>query len=234
MKRTVTTLIPVLVISLAVPAYAGAPRILNADVDAHEIDKVALEAGVGDIQVVAVDGTTRVVIEVKLKPRRGGFFSSMRKAEREVEEAELSAEIRGSTLRLEIDTGSDDRHFEETWTIELPPRLDFDLELGVGDVDIRDVHGELTAEIGVGDVLATGTQGDVSLEVGVGDAEVQATADHYGSVAGSGGVGDAKLTGRGERVSSSGFVGHSAEWSGDGEHHIEISVGVGDARVTLE
>jgi hypothetical protein len=39
---------------------------------------------------------------------------------------------------------------------------------------------------------------------------------------------------RGQRIESSGFVGHSAEWTGDGAHTIEISVGVGDARVTLE
>ena len=166
-------------------------------------------------------------MEVRLEPRRGGFFSSMKKAQREVDEAELRTDASRGTLDLEIETRSDDRHFEEQWTIELPARLAFDLELGVGDVEIRGL-------VGVGDVLVEGIAGDVSIELGVGDASVRGAAADYGSVEGSGGVGDARLTVKGERISSSGFVGHSAEWTGDGDHFIEISVGVGDARVTLE
>jgi hypothetical protein len=137
-------------------------------------------------------------------------------------------------LILEIATDDDDRHFEERWTIELPARLSFELDLGVGDVEVRGLAGGVSADIGVGDVLVEGVSGDVTIDLGVGDASVRAAAGHYGSVAGSGGVGDARLTVRGERVSSSGFVGHSAEWTGDGPHFIEIDVGVGDAKVTLE
>jgi hypothetical protein len=232
MKKALIVL--TLMLATATPAIAGAPRTLNATLPADGLDTVKLEAGVGDVEIFAADTVDEVTLEVQLKPRRGGFFSSMKKAQREVDEAELRVEASGGTLRLEIDTDADDRHFEESWTIELPSRLAFDLELGVGDVEIRGIAGELSCEIGVGDVLVEAVSGDVTVEVGVGDASVTSSADFYGSVAGSGGVGDAKLTVRGERISSSGFVGHSAEWNGEGPHHIEISVGVGDARVTLE
>jgi hypothetical protein len=232
MKKALIVL--TLLLATTAPVIAGSPRTLNATIPAGGLDTVELEAGVGDVEILAVDTADQVILEVQLKPRRGGFFSSMKKAEREVDEAELRAEASGGTLRLEIDTDSDDRHFEERWTIELPARLAFDLELGVGDVEIRGLAGEVSAEIGVGDVLVEAVSGDVNIEVGVGDASVTTLAEPYGSVAGSGGVGDARLTVRGERISSSGFVGHSAEWTGDGPHHIEISVGVGDARVTLE
>lgn len=193
-----------------------------------------LDAGVGDIEVVAIEGAAEVVVEIQLKPRRGGFFSSLKKAQREVDEAELRMDVSSGVLRLEIETDSDDRHFEERWTIELPSSLDFDLDLGVGDVEITGLAGSFTADIGVGEIDAEAVSGDLTIEIGVGDATIQASASDYGSVAGSGGVGDARLTVRGEKVSSSGFVGHSAEWTGEGQRFIEISVGVGDAKVTLD
>ncbi len=218
----------------AAPLSAAAPRVLDGAVDAADLQTVQLDAGVGDIELIASDGATDVTVEVELKPRRGGFFSSLKKAQREVDEAELRMDVSKGILRLEIETSSDDRHFEEKWTVELPARLDFNLDLGVGDVDVRGLSGRFTADIGVGDLTAETVSGDLNIDIGVGDAEVRAAAADYGSVDGSGGVGDARLTVRGEKISSSGFVSRSAEWTGDGAHVIEISVGVGDAEVTLE
>jgi hypothetical protein len=230
-----TTWIAVLItLALAAPATAGDTRFLEGSVAADGLEAVRLEAGVGDIAIVADINIDEVTVEVELKPRRGGFFSSLKKAQREVDEAELRMDVSRGVLRLEIKSTSDDRHFEEHWNIVLPPRLAVDLELGVGDVEIRGLTGTLTAEIGVGEILAEAVSGDLGLEIGVGEATVRAAAADYGSVEGSGGVGDARLTVRGERISSSGFVGHSAEWTGEGEHTIEIEVGVGDARVTLD
>ena len=219
---------------LATPAAAGAPRILEGSVPANGLETVHLDAGIGDIEITAVKGTDEVSFEVQLKPRRGGFFSSMKKAQREVDEAELRMDVSKGVLRLEIEIENDDRHFEEKWTLELPARLGFNLDLGVGDVDIRGLSGNLTVDIGVGELRAESVSGDINIDVGVGDASVKAAAADYGSVAGSGGVGNAQLTVRGEKISSSGFIGKSAEWTGDGAHVIEISVGVGDAKVTLE
>ena len=222
------------VLAVATPVAAGAPRILEGNVPVNGLETVQLDAGVGDIEITAVEGTNEVSIEVQLKPRRGGFFSSMKKAQREVDEAELRMDVSKGVLRLEIETESDDRHFEENWTLELPARLGFNLDLGVGDVDVRGLSGKLTVDIGVGEIRAEGVSGNLNIDVGVGDASVEAAAADYGSVAGSGGIGNARLTVRGEKISPSGFVGQSAEWAGEGAHVIEISVGVGDAKVTLE
>jgi hypothetical protein len=230
-KRSIVLLAVLLV---AAPLWAGSPRTLDGMVDAVGIDKVRLDAGVGDIDVTAFEGSDRVSVEVVLKPRRGGFFSSMKKAQREVDEAELRMDVSRGVLRLEIETDSDDRHFEETWTIRMPAALAFDLDIGVGDVEIRGLESELNIDVGVGDVVATSVSGDVGIDVGVGDARVEAVVSDYGKVSGSGGVGDAKLIVRGERISSSGFVGKSADWTGDGPHTIEISIGVGDAEVELQ
>lgn len=235
MKRDVSVVLPALALALvlAVPAAAGQPKALEATVPAAGLELVRLDAGVGDIEISGAD-VAEIALRVELEPRRGGFFSSMKTAQREVDRAELRTEVSGGELVVEIDTDGGDRRFEEHWTIQVPAQLAFTLELGVGDVEVRGVTGALDLELGVGDVLVEGVAGDVTVEIGVGDAAVIGRAEHFGSVDGSGGVGDARLTVRGERVESSGFVGHSAEWTGDGPHRIEISVGVGNAKVTLE
>ena len=221
-------------LAIAAPLSAAAPRILDGRVPAVDLETVRIDAGVGDIEITAVDGADEVSVTVELKARRGGFFSSLKKAQAEVDEAELRLDVSRGVLRLKISTESDDRHFEERWTVELPARLGCDLDLGVGDIDVRGTSGDLTADLGVGDLTAVTVSGDLNIDIGVGGASVEAAAADYGAVDGSGGVGDAQLTVRGERISSSGFVGKSAEWTGSGERIIEISVGVGDAKVTLE
>jgi len=232
MKRSWIAL--AIALAVAAPLSAAAPRTLDGRIPAADLETVRIDAGVGDIEITVVDGIDEVVVEVELKARRGGFFSSLKKAQAEVDEAELRMDVSRGLLRLKISTESDDRHFEERWTVELPARLDCDLDLGVGDIEITGLSGDLNVDLGVGEFTATTVSGDLNLDIGVGDATVNAAAADYGSVDGSGGVGDAQLTIRGDRISSSGFVGKSAEWTGPGEHIIEISVGVGDAKVTLE
>lgn len=221
-------------LAVAAPISAASPRTLDGRVAAASLESVRIDAGVGDIEITAIDGIEEVVVEVELKARRGGFFSSLKRAQAEVDEAELRMDVSRGVLRLKIATESDDRHFEERWTVELPARLGCDLDLGVGDIEITGLSGDLSVDLGVGDFTATTVSGDLNIEIGVGDGSVEAKAADYGSVDGSGGVGNAQLTVRGEKISSSGFVGKSTEWNGDGEHVIEISVGVGDAKVTLE
>lgn len=232
MKRSSIAL--VIALALTAPVWAAPPRILDGQVPAADLETVRLDAGVGDIAITVVDASEEVSIQVELKARRGGFFSSLKKAQAEVDEAELRMDVSKGVLRLEIETESDDRHFEERWTLEIPARLHCDLDLGVGDIEVAGLRGALNVDIGVGDLTATAVSGDLSVEIGVGDASVEAAAADYGSVDGSGGVGNALLKVRGEKVSSSGFVGKSAEWTGTGDRVMEISVGVGDAKVTLE
>lgn len=223
----------IVAIAIAAPAWAGESRTLNGTVAAIGLEAVQLDAGVGEVSVTADPGAAEVTVEVQLKPRRGGFFSSMKKAQAEVDGAELRMDSSRGVLRLEVESETDDHHFEETWMVTVPPHLALDLDLGVGEVQIRGLTDGLAVDLGVGDVLAEGVSGDLEIDVGVGDATVIAAAADFGSVSGSGGVGEARLTVLGKPVSSSGFVGHSAEWKGDGPHSITISLGVGDAKVTL-
>ena len=221
-------------LAVATPVAAGAPRILEGNVPVNGLETVQLDAGVGDIEITAIEGADEVSIEVQLKPRRGGFFSSMKKAQSEVDEAELRMDVSKGVLRLEIETESDDRHFEEKWIIEVPSRLMVKLEHGVGDVTIRGVTAGVELDSGVGDVEVVVPEGDVNIDLGVGTAVVRAPAAVYGTAEAAGGVGSARLEVKGEEIESGGFVSKSASWSGDGMYRISVAVGVGDAVIELE
>ena len=229
------SLLAIVLLACAVSVDAAGPRTLTHSEPVAAIEVLDLSSGIGDVKITAREGVDDIAIEVQLTPRRGGFFSSKRQAERAVEEASLRAISKGNRLVLRIDPPADeDRRFEERWTIEIPALLKVKLDHGVGDVVIHGIGAGLDIDSGVGDVDAQVLGGDVTIDLGVGTAVLHAPASAYATAEGAGGVGNARLTVQGERISSGGFIGHSATWTGDGRHHIEVSVGVGDAVITLE
>jgi hypothetical protein len=233
MKKHLVVLVAIT--GFAVAAFAAGPRTLTHSLPADALETIDLTSGIGDVQISAREGADEVSIEVLLTPRRGGFFSSKRKAEQEVEAASLKTHVKGTRLEIGIDPpADDDRRFEERWTVEMPTTLFLTLTHGVGDVIVEGARAGLEIDSGVGDVRVDARSGDINIDLGVGTAVVSAPAESYGSAEGAGGVGDARLTVRGEKISSGGFVGHSARWTGDGRDHIEVSVGVGDAVIKLD
>ena len=227
-------LVPILILAACTASVVtAAERTLSHTQSSEGIEIVAFDAGTGDFELVADSGET-IDITVTLTPRRGGLFSSLKDSEREVEQAVLRSKAVGKRLLLEIETESGDRRFEERWEVRLPSRCGVEIESGVGDVTLQGITGGATLEVGVGNVRVDAPQGDIFVDLGVGEAVVTAVAASYGPVKASGGVGDARIVASGDRIEGEGFVGHSTSWVGSGRHRIEIEVGVGDARVTLE
>jgi hypothetical protein len=233
MKRLV--LASLSVICMTTLATASDTRTLTGSVPAGSLEGITLNASIGDVDIEAVEGLSEVRIEVLLTPRRGGLFSSKRRAEEEVRQARLSSEVRGSRLELTIAPQADeDRRFEEDWQVQMPPGLMIDLDHGVGDIKVRGTTAAVEIEAGVGDINLEVLGGDISVALGVGTAVVEAPSDPYGSVECAGGVGDARLTVDGEEIDGRGFVGDSASWQGSGAYSLEVAVGVGDAIVELD
>ena len=229
------SLVVIAVLACTVLSEAATPRTLTRTVPVDSVEALDLASGIGDVKVIARDGLDDVAIEVTLTPRRGGFFSSKRQAEQDVQAASLKAKVKGNKLVIGIDPPADDeRRFEERWTIEMPANIELKLNHGVGDISIQGVRAGLEIDSGVGDIEAKIAEGDITIDLGVGTAVITGPADAYASAEGAGGVGDARLTIRGEKISSGGFVSHAASWSGNGAHHIEVSVGIGDAVITLD
>lgn len=231
MKRLFFTTLITLMIAAA--TAAAGTRTLTQEIPAAGLQSVVLEVGIGDVAIRAGNSPV-IAVEVNLRPRRGGFFTTLAKGERQVETAAIVTNVDGSKLNLEIDADSGDRRFEEDWTITLPPDLDLDLSIGVGDVEIEGTSGDLDVETGVGDVDLEIAGGDLDIESGVGDIVIRGPAAPYGGIDAESGVGDVQIVVAGAKTQGEGFISQSAEWKGPGDDSIDAESGVGDVRVVLD
>ena len=115
---TRTLAIAAVMLSLATAAGA-AERVLTDSFPAEGVGRVSIKNGVGDVVVTAAE-VPDITVDITLIPRRGGLFSSYRRAEQEVESARLDARVADSRLKLGIECSADDPHFEAQWVVVLP------------------------------------------------------------------------------------------------------------------
>jgi hypothetical protein len=100
---------------------------------------------------------------------------------------------------------------------------EFDVELEVPASTNVDVHMK------VGDLTVENVEGDKDLELGVGDIRVTREPSTYRLVRASTGIGDVNSGSYGE---TSGWLGKTLKYNGDGKYELHAHVGVGD--ITLE
>jgi hypothetical protein len=99
----------------------------------------------------------------------------------------------------------------------------FDVELEVPAATNLDVH------VKVGDMTVENIEGDKDLNLGVGDIRIANGHSGYRLVNASAGIGDVSGDGYGE---TSGWLGKSLKYHGEGKYELRAHVGVGD--ITLE
>lgn len=232
MKRTLIFLL-IAGLGMATTLAASDVRTLRAEVESATIKTVELEAGVGDVDINIGSGTM-IVASVEIRPRRGGIFSSLKAAEKQVQQATFKPVARRDTLRLKITGIEGDRRFDEEWTVTIPAHLALSVELGVGDIEVSNTAAGLDLEVGVGEVTLELNGGPVDVEVGVGDITIRGPAAAYRSAEAASGVGDVQILADGRKIIGEGFIAHSAEWLGAGDAKIEAESGVGDIRIVLE
>jgi hypothetical protein len=95
----------------------------------------------------------------------------------------------------------------------------FDVELEVPENTNLDVHEK------VGDLTVDNIEGDKDLSLGVGDIRVASGHSGYRLVNASAGIGDVNGDGYGE---TSGWLGKSLKYHGEGRYELRAHVGVGD------
>lgn len=127
-----------------------------------------------------------------------------------VKNAHVDFDVHGSNANIEF-------HGSSTSNTQ------FDVELEVPANTNLDVHGK------VGDLNVEDVEGDKDLELGVGDIRVTRERSTYRVVRASAGIGDVKGDGYGE---TSGWLGKTLKYRGDGKYELRAHVGVGD--ITLE
>ncbi len=205
---------PALIATVCAAAATAQPvRTLDLSREAKGITAVVLHAGVGEVEILA-DAPGQIVAHVDLKPKHFGFFS--RHSDDDIEKVRIEPELSGSTLTLRLAPDSHgDRGFAEDWTIRIPAALAATVKLGVGDLKVLDVSGDIEAELGVGDVTIEGAY------------------QSFGAVKASAGVGDVSMRTPDGRDHGEGFIAHSLHAKGPGKASIHASAGVGDVKIRL-
>ncbi len=127
------------------------------------------------------------------------------RGEKNVKEATVDFEVRGTSATIEFHAPSGDS-------------TEFDVELEVPQNTNIDVHDK------VGDVTVENIDGDKDLSLGVGDLRVANQQAGYRLVHASTGIGDV----HGDYGETSGWLGKTLKYHGDGKYELRAHVGVGD------
>jgi hypothetical protein len=129
--------------------------------------------------------------------------------ERNVKDAHVDFDVRGSDATIQFHAASGSN-------------TEFDVELEVPQKTNLDVHDK------VGDLTVEDVEGDKDLTLGVGDIRVAKGSSEYRLVNASAGIGDVNGDGYGE---TSGWLGKTLKYHGEGKYELRAHVGVGDIRL---
>jgi len=170
-----------------------------------------------DSRAFAAGGMLHVRMSVgDLRIRRGDSdkislrYTVKSRRERNVRESHVDFDIRGNDASIDFRS-------------PYGGNTSFDVELEIPSNTNLDVHQK------VGDLTVEEIEGDKDLSLSVGDMRVAKGPSVYRLVHASTGIGDVSGDGYGE---TSGFLGKTLKYRGEGKYELHAHVGVGD--ITLE
>jgi hypothetical protein len=180
-------------------------------------EAVDIDVPVGDVKVSAGAGQ-QVEAHLWLRCDEGSRYCKDRAAAIHLVPTHV-----GDRLSLKVDGYDHNGHHgihhpDVELEVKLPASLGLRVDMGVGDLDVR------------------GVEGDVNLDLGVGDAKVEIPESAVRSAAVDAGVGEARLYPHSGESEHHGFLhlGNEASWhDGQGRSSVKVHVGVGDASVHL-
>lgn len=204
-----------LALALTAPLAANAGEIpvrrVAQTFPAGDFKEARLDIPVGELEVVAGDGS-QVSVDVEFRCGREG---RCREAAKDVRVLVTST---GDQFKLRMTDWPklSGRGLSVRVKVAVPASLPVNADLGVGELRVEGLEGNLMADIGVGEAsvdLPAAAVGSVDLDVGIGDATLRAD---------------------GKRRSSSGVGAKAIHWSdGKGQSRVNVDCGVGEAAVTL-
>jgi|SRR5579862_6558563 len=193
---------------LSVVLFCAAPLCASNDWNYEETHSEAREFAAGGfvhVQLKVGDMHIRRGDSDKISLR----YTVKARHERNVKEAHVDFEVRdkNATIQFHAPYGDNTQIDVE---LEVPENTNLDVHDKVGDVTIEDVEG------------------DKDLTLGVGDIRVANERSGYRVVNASAGIGDVSGDGYG---ATSGWLGKSLKYHGEGKYELRAHVGVGDIKL---
>ena len=176
------------------------------------VERVLVDVPVGEVNVEGWNGQ-QVDLEVTLEcDEHGGACEDLAQRVKVV----YSQEEDQLTLRLKEWPKSRNKGLEAHVRVRVPRDLPLKAHLGVGELSIEAMEGNVDADLGVGELNVT------------------LPAAAVGSVNADTGIGEANLTAGGRHYESAGLVAREIRWSkGTGKARVEADCGVGEINVQL-
>jgi hypothetical protein len=176
------------------------------------VERVLVDVPVGE---VIIDGGTgaQIQLEVRLEcDERGGACEDLAQRVKVV----FSREAGELTLRVKEWPKTSNKGLEAHVRVLVPRDLALEAHLGVGQLNIASLEGNVEAELGVGELnitLPAASVGSVSADTGIGAANLVAAGRHY---------------------ESAGLVAREIRWNkGAGKSRVEADCGVGEIDIKL-
>ena len=223
MRRPLITAVVALstLVAFSPAVLAAAPqqrevKSLSEEFDTAGYNGITLEVSVGEVRIEGAD-VSRVQAEVRVRcPRRMDLDECRDRAE----DVEITAVDSRGKLNLEVRGLSKwrSRGMNVDVHFTVPEDLPFELDMGIGEVEIVDMRSDLTVDMGIGEV------------------SVRMDEDVVGSVTLDNGIGESDLLYSDGKQSTSGILaGKDVVWDkGPGTHEVVVELNIGEIEVRLK
>jgi len=232
----------ILLLGLPILAQAADPRMLNADIPATGINTLAITVGVGELHITpSSDDAVHVQVNLEQKSREFLWFFhwQSRATTQEIQTAQITRQRQGQRLILSLTTpgklSNDD--VKQRWNVQVPVRMDVDLNMKVGEATIDGVAGGVQATLNVGELNMDIPRGALSAKVNVGQISVTTDTSQRGNIALSSNIGEAALYMNGKHIKQAGEhsgLGRSVNLNGSGPDSMNLSVNIGEVDLRVE
>jgi len=191
-------------------------KTLSEEIDASGYEGITLEVSVGAVHIEGAD-VNMVSAQVRVRcPRRMDLDECRDRAEN----VEITADDSRGKLVLEVRGLSKwrSRGMNVDVHFTVPEDLPFELEMGIGEVEI------------------VGLRSDLKVDMGIGEVSVRMDESVVGSVTLDNGIGESDLLYSDGKQSTSGFlVGKDVVWDrGPGTHEVIVELNIGEIEVRLK